>query len=44
METITLENGVAMPLEGFGVFQVQEETCEETVAKAIAMMADAKVL
>lgn len=26
METITLENGVAMPLEGFGVFQVQEET------------------
>lgn len=35
METITLENGVAMPLEGFGVFQVQEETCEETVLAAI---------
>lgn len=35
METITLENGVAMPMEGFGVFQVQEETCEETVLAAI---------
>lgn len=35
METITLENGVAMPLEGFVVFQVQEETCEETVLAAI---------
>lgn len=35
METITLENGVAMPLEGFGVFQVPEETCEETVLAAI---------
>lgn len=35
METITLENGVAMPKEGFGVFQVQEETCEETVLAAI---------
>lgn len=35
METITLQNGVAMPMEGFGVFQVQEETCEETVLAAI---------
>ena len=35
METITLENGVTMPMEGFGVFQVQEETCEETVLAAI---------
>lgn len=35
METITLENGVAMPMEGFGVFQVPEETCEETVLAAI---------
>ena len=35
MKTITLENGVAMPMEGFGVFQVPEETCEETVLAAI---------
>ena len=35
MEKITLENGVAMPMEGFGVFQVPEETCEETVLAAI---------
>ena len=35
METITLENGVTMPMEGFGVFQVPEETCEETVLAAI---------
>lgn len=35
METITLQNGVAMPMEGFGVFQVPEETCEETVLAAI---------
>ena len=35
METITLENGGAMPMEGFGVFQVPEETCEETVLAAI---------
>lgn len=24
METVTLSNGVKMPLEGFGVFQVPE--------------------
>lgn len=35
MKTITLENGVTMPMEGFGVFQVPEETCEETVLAAI---------
>ena len=35
METITLENGVAMPMEGFGVFQVPEETCEETCEETV---------
>ena len=29
MEKVTLSNGVAMPMEGFGVFQIPEETCED---------------
>ena len=36
METIRLNNGVEMPMEGFGVFQVTDETqCEQAVAEAI---------
>lgn len=36
MEFITLSNGVKMPLEGFGVFQVPEaEVCEKAVLDAI---------
>lgn len=34
--TITLSNGVQMPQEGFGVFQIPEETCEQVVRDAIA--------
>lgn len=30
-----LKNGVAMPMEGFGVFQVSEEDCEQVVRDAI---------
>lgn len=35
MKTITLSNGVEMPMEGFGVFQVPEDDCEEVVLNAI---------
>jgi diketogulonate reductase-like aldo/keto reductase len=36
MEFLTLSNGVKMPLEGFGVFQVPEqEVCKEAVLNAI---------
>ena len=36
METITLNNGIKMPLEGFGVFQVPDpEQCEQAVIGAI---------
>lgn len=36
MQKIVLNNNIEMPLEGFGVFQVTEETqCEEAVANAI---------
>lgn len=36
MESITLSNGVAMPLEGFGVFQVPDAaTCKQAVLDAI---------
>jgi diketogulonate reductase-like aldo/keto reductase len=36
MEFITLSNGVKMPLEGFGVFQVpDQEVCKEAVSNAI---------
>ena len=38
METIKLNNGVEMPLEGFGVFQVPEPAqCEQAVTDAIAV-------
>ncbi len=36
MEYVTLNNGVKMPLEGFGVFQVPDHTqCEKAVSEAI---------
>lgn len=35
METITLNNGVKMPLLGFGVYQIPENVCEECVAQAL---------
>ena len=37
MEYVTLSNGVKMPLEGFGVFQVPEaDVCKQAVLDAIA--------
>ena len=37
MEYITLKNGVKMPMEGFGVFQVPEAAiCEQAVSDALA--------
>ena len=36
MEYITLRNGVKMPMEGFGVFQVEAgAVCEQTVTNAL---------
>ena len=36
MEYRTLSNGITMPMEGFGVFQVRDfETCRESVLSAI---------
>ena len=36
MEFVTLNNGVKMPLEGFGVFQVPDpKQCETAVLDAI---------
>jgi 2,5-diketo-D-gluconic acid reductase A len=38
METVTLSNGVKMPLEGFGVFQVPEAAvCEQAVNDALSV-------
>ena len=36
MEYKVLSNGIKMPMEGFGVFQVAETECEHVVADAIA--------
>ena len=36
MESIKLSNQVEMPMEGFGVFQVEEQACEQVVLDAIA--------
>lgn len=37
MEYVTLNNGIKMPMEGFGVFQVPEaEVCEQAVSDALA--------
>ena len=35
MDRIQLHNGVEMPQEGFGVFQVPESVCKEVVLNAI---------
>ena len=32
--TVTLSNGVSMPMEGFGVFQIPENDCERVVLEA----------
>jgi len=38
MEFATLSNGVKMPMEGFGVFQVQEgDVCKQAVLDAVAV-------
>ena len=37
MQTIQLYNGIEMPMEGFGVFQVSDlKVCEQAVSEAIA--------
>ena len=37
MQTTTLRNGIEIPLEGFGVFQVPDATlCEQAVSEALA--------
>lgn len=35
MQTIRLNNGVAMPMVGFGVFQMAPKVCERAVAEAL---------
>lgn len=35
MKTVKLNNGVDMPMEGFGVFQIPEESCEQAVRTAL---------
>lgn len=35
MKTITLNNGVEMPLQGFGVFQIAPQDCEKAVRNAL---------
>lgn len=35
-EKIKLNSGIEMPMEGFGVFQIPEEDCEQAVKNAIA--------
>ena len=36
MQKVTLSNGVEMPIEGFGVFQVTDlEQCQRTVEMAL---------
>ena len=34
MGTVKLSNGVIMPMEGFGVFQIPEEACEQNLSEA----------
>ncbi len=36
MDTVELSNGVTVPMEGFGVFQIPEDTCEQVVRDAIS--------
>lgn len=36
MQNVTLNNGVEMPILGFGVYQIDDENvCEETVCNAL---------
>ncbi|MDO4543148.1 MAG: aldo/keto reductase [Clostridia bacterium] len=35
MQAVVLSNGISMPMEGFGVFQVPEKECKEVVLNAI---------
>jgi 2,5-diketo-D-gluconate reductase A len=35
MQTVTLNNGIAMPLLGFGVYQMSEGECEASVREAL---------
>ena len=35
MKTVRLNNGIEMPMEGFGVFQIPEDRCEQVVKDAI---------
>ena len=35
MQTVTLNNGVEMPILGFGVYQMSDEECEESVVEAL---------
>ena len=35
VEKVKLNNGIEMPMEGFGVFQIPEEDCEQVVINAI---------
>lgn len=38
MDYITLNNGVKMPMQGFGVFQVPDsDVCEKAVADALSV-------
>jgi len=37
MKTVKLNNGVEMPILGYGVFQVNPEECERCVLDAIAV-------
>jgi 2,5-diketo-D-gluconate reductase A len=36
MLTVTLNNGVEMPILGFGVFQIPDEQTEQAVSDALA--------
>ncbi len=35
MQTVKLNNGIEMPILGYGVFQVSPEECERCVLNAI---------
>ena len=35
MEYVTLQNGIRMPMLGYGVYQVRQEECERCVLDAL---------
>lgn len=35
MEYVTLQNGVSMPMLGYGVYQIEKEICEQCVSEAL---------